>query len=162
MDTTGLDELMKKMKAKKQKAWMESLMLIIDVQNGVKHEKGVVPLLLDKALKMKFDFRQTYIICQYLIEWGYAVEPYLLLSKFARQPGHFGRLYKQYIKLGFYLRLYENEREQKKIKMALNTLAQHFPKEFCDLFKWDEMGIRALEHKDVRKLFCEKCLESQP
>jgi hypothetical protein len=104
--------------------------------------------------------RQTYFICQYLIQWGYTAEPYVLLSKYARRPGEIHKLYGQYIKLGYYLQQFENEREWKKIRNVISNMAKENPKEFCELFKWEEMGVRCLEKPEIAKLFCETCRDN--
>ena len=106
---------------------------------------------------MKFDVKQTYFICQYLIYWGYTTEPYIMLTKFAKMPGQIPKLYKQYIKLGYFLKQFDNKKEWKKIYFAMKNLVAKNPDEFCDLFKWHQMGVRALSYKEVSELFCEYC-----
>lgn len=144
-------------KSKKQKAWIESLELIMGVQNYRYSHAMVVPILMTNTLKKKFDLKQTYFICQFLIEWGYTSEPYLLLSKFAKRPGQLPKLYKQYLKLAYFLGFFENKKEWKTIRVVMKNLAESYPSEFCDLFKWEQMGVRALAIKDIAVLFCEKC-----
>jgi len=159
IDVTDFGEVLVDVKQKKQKAWIECLELISGVQNGRYSDKMVVPILLSNVLKMKFSLKQTYFICQYLIQWGYTTEPYILLSKFAKIPGQIPKLYKQYVKLGFYLGHFEDKKEWKKIFVVLKNLAQNHPHDFCDLFQWDEMGVRSLEIKELATLFCETCRE---
>ncbi len=150
------------MRGKKHKAWIESLDLIMGFQNYRYDADMVVPILINNVLKKKFDLKQTYFICQFLIEWGYTEEPYLLLSKFARRPGQFPKLYRQYLKLGYFLGQFDNKKEWKKIKVVFKNLAEDHPKEFCDLFKWHQMGVRALEKEEIADLFCEKCRDTEP
>jgi len=157
IDVADFGEVSIEVRQKKQKAWIECLELISGVQNGRYSDKMVVPILLFNVLKMKFSLKQTYFICQYLIEWGYTTEPYILLSKFAKVPGQLPKLYKQYIKLGFFLGHFENKKEWKKIFVVIKNLATTNPTEFCDLFKWNQMGVRSLEIKELAGLFCEKC-----
>ena len=157
IDVADFGEVSVEVRQKKQKAWIECLELISGVQSGRYSDKMVVPILLFNVLKMKFTLKQTYFICQYLIEWGYTTEPYILLSKFAKVPGQLPKLYKQYIKLGFFLGHFENKKEWKKIFIVINNLATTNPTEFCDLFKWNQMGVRSLEIKELAGLFCEKC-----
>ncbi|MBI3135889.1 MAG: hypothetical protein HYZ14_14520 [Bacteroidetes bacterium] len=157
IDVSDFGEILPEIKSKKQVAWIECLDLISGVENNRYSDKMVAPILLNNVLKMKFSLKQTYFICQYLIEWGYTTEPYILLSKFAKTPGQLPKLYKQYIKLGYYLGMFENKKEWKKLLMVLKNLAQNHPDEFCDLFKWDQMGVRALEYKEIAELFCKEC-----
>jgi uncharacterized protein YkwD len=157
IDVSDFGDVSTEVKQKRQKAWIECLELISGVENNRYSDKMVAPILLSNVLKMKFTLKQTYFICQYLIEWGYTTEPYILLSKFAKMPGQIPKLYKQYIKLGYYLGQFENKKEWKKLFLVLKNLAENHPQEFCDLFKWDQMGVRALETKELAGLFCEKC-----
>ena len=94
-----------------------------------------------------------------MIEWGYTVQPYLLLSKHARRRGEIPKLYKQYLKLGFYLKQFDNPRSWKKIRMVVQNFAEDSPEEFCSLFRWNEMGVKSLEKPEMAGLFCEKCRE---
>lgn len=144
-------------RAKRQKAWIECLELISGVQNYRYSDKMVAPILLETALKKKFDLKKTYFICQYLIEWGYTAEPYILLSKYAKRPGQMAKLYKQYLKLGYFLGQFNQKKEWKKIRNVFKSLAQDHPQEFCDLFKWNQMGVRALDVPEIAALFCENC-----
>ena len=138
-------------------AWLEVLDYISGVINYRYEKEMVAPLIVQTALKNKFDVYKTYFVCQYLIEWDYTVEPYLLLTKFARQKGLFPKLYKQYVKLAYYLQRFGNKREWKKIYAAFKILSNNYPDEFCDLFKWHQMGVRALEKKEIADLFCKTC-----
>jgi Cysteine-rich secretory protein family len=142
---------------KKQKAWVECLELIMGVENFRYSDAMVVPILVNMTLKKKFDIKKTYFICQYLIKWGYSTEPYILLSKFARRGGQIPKLYKQYLKLGYFLGQFQKKKEWKKIRNVFKNLAKNHPEEFCDLFKWHQMGVRALEIPEIADLFCEKC-----
>ena len=135
--------------------------MINNVENSKVEPAKVVDSIMDYVLDLKFEMNQTYLVCQYLIEWGYTVEPYVLLSKFARRSGEIPKLYKQYLKLGYFLQQFENEKEWKKIKNVIKNLAEEHPDEFCSLFKWDEMGVGSLAKKEVAELFCEKCAENQ-
>lgn len=162
IDVSDFGELVPELKSKKQVAWIECLELISGVENYRYSDKMVVPILLNNVLKMKFSLKQTYFICQYLIEWGYTTEPYILLSKFAKMPGQIPKLYKQYVKLGYYLGMFEDKKEWKKIVLVLKNLAANHPDEFCNLFQWDQMGVRALEYKEIAALFCENCRQNQP
>ena len=54
------------------------------------------------------------------------------------------------------------KKEWKKIVLVLKNLAANHPDEFCNLFQWDQMGVRALEHKEIAALFCENCRQNQP
>lgn len=157
--TDDFGEVLATVKRKRTLAWLEVLEFISGVQNYRYDSQMVGPMITNSALKNKFNVYQTYFVCQYLISWGYTVEPYLLLSKFARQKNLFPKLYKQYVKLGYFLQQFDNKREWKKIKVAMNTLASDHPSDFCDLFKWDQMGVRALENKEVAELFCKTCNE---
>lgn len=148
-------------RAKRQKAWIECLELISGVQNYRYSDKMVAPILLETALKKKFDLKKTYFICQYLIEWGYTAEPYILLSKYAKRPGQLAKLYKQYLKLGYFLGQFNQKKEWKKIRNVFKSLAKDYPAEFCDLFKWNQMGVRALDVPEIASLFCEQCRESE-
>lgn len=160
IDVSDFGVIIAETKSKKQKAWIECLDLISGVQNGRYSDKMAVPLLLNSVLKMKFNVKQTYFVCQYFIAWGYTTEPYILLSKYAKMPGQIPKLYKQYIKLGYYLGMFENKKEWKKLLMVMTNLSKTHPAEFCDLFKWNQMGIRALEYKEIAALFCETCREN--
>jgi len=160
IDVTDFGEILPELKSKKQKAWIECLELISGVQNQRYSDKMVVPILLSSVLKMKFSLKQTYFVCQYLIEWGYTTEPYILLAKFAKMPGQLPKLYKQYIKLGYYLGMFDDKKEWKKLTLVLKNLAANYPDEFCDLFKWDQMGVRALEYKEIAALFCTHCSDN--
>jgi len=150
-------ETLPKVKRKQMRAWLEILELISGVQNYRYQPQMAQPIITSLALKQKLNVQQTYFVCQYLISWGYTVEPYLLLSKFARKKGLFPKLYKQHIKLAYYLQLFDNPREWKKIKITLKNLGADYPEDYCDLFKWHQMGVRALENKEVAKIFCENC-----
>lgn len=147
-------------KRKRTIAWLEVLDYISGVINYRYEKDMVAPLIVQLALKNKFDVYKTYFVCQYLIEWDYTIEPYLLLSKYARQRGLFPKLYKQYVKLAYYLQQFGNKREWKKIYAAFKILSNNYPNEFCDLFKWHQMGVRALEKKEVADLFCKTCRDN--
>jgi uncharacterized protein YkwD len=146
-------------RGKRHKSWIECLELISGVQNYRYSDEMVAPILLETALKSKFDIKKTYFICQYLIEWGYTTEPYILLSKYAKRPGEIPKLYKQYLKLGYFLGQFNIKKEWKKIRNVFKSLANAHPEEFCDLFRWNQMGVRALDIPEVANLFCEKCRE---
>lgn len=162
IDVDDFGEVLIDIKSKKQVAWIECLELISGVENQRYSDQMVVPILLNSVLKMKFSLKQTYFICQYLIEWGYTTEPYILLSKFAKMPGQLPKLYKQYIKLGYYLDKFDDKKEWKKLLMVLKNLASNHPQEFCDLFTWNQMGVRALEYAEIADLFCAKCQQQNP
>ncbi len=157
IDVSDFGEMIAATRRKRTIAWLETLDYISGVINSRYDAQMVAPLIVQSTLKNKFNVYQTYFVCQYLIEWDYVVEPYLLLSKFARQRGLFPKLYKQYVKLGYYLQQFNNKREWKKIKAALKNLSTNHPEEFCDLFKWHQMGVRALENEEMAALFCETC-----
>jgi hypothetical protein len=157
IDVTDFGEILPDIKGKKQKAWIECLELISGVQNFRYSDKMVVPILLNSVLKNKFSLKQTYFICQYLIAWGYTSEPYILLAKYAKMPGQIPKLYKQYIKLGYFLGMFENKKEWKKMTLVFKNLVDANPAEFCDLFRWEQMGVRALEYKEIADLFCKAC-----
>ena len=116
-----------------------------------------VPVLYDYVSKRKLPSLQTYFVCQFMIDWGYTIEPYLLLSKHARKRGEIPKLYKQYLKLGFYLKQFDNPKSWKKIKRVIQSFAEDSPEEFCSLFRWNEMGVKSLEKPEISELFCEKC-----
>jgi uncharacterized protein YkwD len=153
-------EVFPQIRAKRDKAWVECLELISGVQNYRYSDKMVAPILLQTSLKKKFNLKQTYFICQYLIDWGYTTEPYILLSKFAKRPGQLPKLYKQYLKLGYFLGQFNNKKEWKKIKNVFKSLADNHPEEFCDLFRWSQMGVRALDIPEIADLFCQECREA--
>jgi len=157
INVDDFSEIHDEVRGKRQKAWIECLELIMGVENFRYSDKMAVPILLQTVLKKKFDLKKTYFICQYLIEWGYTAEPYILLSKFARRPGQIAKLYKQYLKLAYFLGQFENEKEWKKIRNVFKSLANQYPNEFCDLFKWNQMGVRSLDIPEISELFCEKC-----
>ena len=157
IDVSDKEDILSTVRAKRQKAWIESLALIADVENFRMTADAATPILLGNVIKRKFELNQTYFICQYLIQWGYTAEPYALLSKFARRPSQITKLYLQYLKLGYFLQQFEKEGEWKKIKIVIKNLAEDHPDEFCNLFKWNEMGVRSLEKKEIAELFCEKC-----
>ena len=152
-------EVHSEIRVKRQKAWVEALELIMGVENFRYSDAMAAPILVNLALKKKFDVKKTYFICQYLIKWGYSVEPYILLSKFARRSGQIPKLYKQYLKLAYFLGQFEKKKEWKKIRRVFFVLADNHPEEFCDLFKWHQMGVRALDVPDIAELFCDKCRE---
>ncbi len=160
IDVADFGEVHAQIRGKRQKAWIECLELIMGVQNLRYSDKMAVPILLKTTLASKFDLKKTYFICQYLIDWGYTAEPYILLSKYAKRPGQLPKLYKQYLKLGYFLGQFENKKEWKKIRNVFKSLAKNNPEEFCDLFRWNQMGVRALDIPEVAELFCEKCRES--
>jgi uncharacterized protein YkwD len=157
IDVSDFGDVYQTIRGKKQKAWVECLELIMGVQNYRYSDKMAVPILVEAALKKKFDLKKTYFICQYLIDWGYTAEPYILLSKYAKRPGRMPKLYKQYLKLGYFLGRFNDKKEWKKIRNVFKNLAKEHPEEFCDLFRWDQMGVRALQIPEVANLFCEKC-----
>lgn len=159
IDVSDKDEVLATLRSKKQIEWINSLILISDVENFRMAPDIAAAALLEKVLKNKFELNQTYFICQYLIQWGYTAEPYVLLSKFARRPGQIPKLYLQYLKLGYFLQQFENKEEWKKIKLIIKNLAEDHPEAFCNLFKWNEMGVRSLEKKEIAELFCAKCSE---
>ena len=159
IDVSDFGEVANDIRQKRQKAWVECLELISGVENGRYSDKMVTPILFNDVLKMKFDLKQTYFVCQYLIEWGYTVEPYILLSKFAKMPGQLPKLYKQYVKLGYFLGHFENKKEWKRLFLVLKNLAANHPADFCELFKWEQMGVRALKIEELAELFCEHCRE---
>jgi len=157
INTSDFSEVLKSVSSKKQIAWLETLDLVSGVQTKRYSSQMAAPLIVKMTLKNKFNAYQTYFVSQYLIDWGFTMEPYLLLSKFARQKNVFPKLYKQYIKLGYFLQQFNNKREWKKIKAAMTLLSQKNPQEYCDIFMWNQMGVRALENKEVSKIFCETC-----
>lgn len=159
IDVSDFGEVHAQIRAKRQKAWIECLELIMGVQNLRYSDKMAVPILLQTTLSSKFDLKKTYFICQYLIDWGYTSEPYILLSKYAKRPGQLPKLYKQYLKLGYFLGQFEKKKEWKKIRNVFKSLARDYPDQFCDLFRWNQMGVRALDIPEVAELFCEKCRE---
>lgn len=162
INTDDFSEVFPTIRIKKQKAWIECLELVRGVESYRYSSAMVAPILVETALKKKFDLKKTYFICQYLIKWGYTQEPYILLSKFAKRPGEFPKLYKQYLKLGYFLGQFQNKKEWKKIRNVFKSIARDYPEEFCDLFRWNQMGVRALDIPEVADLFCEKCRESTP
>jgi uncharacterized protein YkwD len=157
IDVSDFGEVFPLVRGKKQQAWIECLELISGVQNYRYSPKMVAPILFNTAQKKKFDIKKTYFICQYLIDWGYTTEPYILLSKYAKRPGRIPKLYKQYLKLGYFLGRFNDKKEWKKIRNVFKNLAKDNPEEFCDLFRWDQMGVRALQIPEIAELFCEKC-----
>jgi len=157
INTSDFSEVLASVSSKKQIAWLETLELVSGVQTKRYSSQIAAPLIVEMTLKNKFNAYQTYFVSQYLIDWGFTMEPYLLLSKFARQKNVFPKLYKQYIKLGYFLQQFNNKREWKRIKAAMVLLSQKNPQEYCDIFKWNQMGVRALENKEVAKIFCETC-----
>lgn len=160
IDVSDTLTVMEKVRDKKQKGWIESLRIISEVENYRMVPEAATKELMDMVIRLKFDLKETYFICQYLMRWGNTSEPYVLLSKFARRPGQIPKLYAQYLKLGYYLLQFENAGEWKKIKLVIANLAETNPNEFCALFKWDEMGVGSLEKKEIAELFCEKCRET--
>lgn len=163
IDVSDMSVVIAAIRDKKQKAWIESLVIINEVENARMSRKAGTAELMKHVLNMKFDLKETYLICQYLIHWGNSSEPYVLLSKFARRPGEIPKLYTQYLKLGYFLQQFENASEWKKIKNVIQNLATNYPDEFCTLFKWNEMGVGSLQKKEIAELFCEKCEErAQP
>lgn len=157
ISTSDFSEVLSEVNRDKEKAWLETLDLISGVQTMRYIPQMAAPMIVRMALKNKFNVYQTYFVSQYLIDWGFTMEPYLLLSKFARQNNVFPKLYKQYIKLGYFLQQFNNKREWKKIRTAMIVLSQKNSQEYCDLFKWYQMGVRALENKEVAKIFCDTC-----
>ncbi|MEX1002909.1 MAG: CAP domain-containing protein [Crocinitomicaceae bacterium] len=161
IDVSDFGEIFSEMRVKRQKAWVECLELISGVQNYRYSQQMAVPILVERTLKKKFDVKKTYFICQYLIMWGYTAEPYILLSKFARRPGQFSKLYKQYLKLGYFLGQFNIEKEWKRIRIVMKRFAEEYPQDFCELFKWNQMGVRALNKVEIAELFCEYCREEE-
>ena len=157
INTSDFADVLKSVSSKKQIAWLKTLDLVSGVQTQRYSTQQSAALIVKLALKNKFNAYQTYFVSQYLIDWGFTMEPYLLLSKFARQKNVFPKLYKQYIKLGYFLQLFDNKREWKRIKAAMLILSIKEPQEYCDLFKWYQMGVRSIENKEVSKIFCETC-----
>jgi hypothetical protein len=157
INTSDFSDVVVGLSKETQLAWLQTLDLISGVQTTRYSPQMATPKIVNMVLKNKFNVYQTYFVSQYLIDWGYTMEPYLLLSKFARQKNVFPKLYKQYIKLGYFLQQFNNKREWKRIKAAMVTLSQKNSQEYCDLFKWHQMGVRALENKEVAKIFCETC-----
>ncbi|WP_070137870.1 CAP domain-containing protein [Crocinitomix algicola] len=146
-------------RAKRQVGWIECLHMIHAVENFQSKPEQVIDSIMEFVIDLKFDLKPTYLICQYLIDWGYTAEPYVLLSKFARRSGEFPKLYKQYLKLGYFLQQFEVEKEWKKIKNVIKNLAEDYPEEFCMLFKWNEMGVGGLAKQEIAELFCQNCAE---
>lgn len=157
INTSDFPTVLTSVKNKKYKAWLNTLYLISNVQAKQLSSQAVISRIVRLALKNKFNEYQTYFVSQYLIDWGYNMEPYLLLSKFARQKNMFPKLYKQYVKLGYFLQQFNNKREWRKIKSAMISLLESDSREYCDLFKWNQMGVRTLENSEVAKMFCEVC-----
>lgn len=153
------NEIIAGLRDKRQKGWIETLAIIDSVETGQMTPNKAAPMIVKSVLDLKFELNQTYFICQYLIHWGFTTEPYVLLSKFVRRPNQNPKLYAQYLKLGYYLGQFEIENEWKKIKGIIKQFATTYPEEFCQLFKWDEMGIGSLKKKEIAALFCEKCQE---
>lgn len=157
LDISDYQAVIEKSRSKKQVAWVECLDLISKVENyQITSDSATLPIL-EKVIQKKFELKKTYFICQYLISWGYTAEPYALLAKFAKRPGQLPKLYAQYLKLGYFLGEFNNEREWKKIRNVLRNLAKDSPTSFCALFKWDQMGVRSFERKEIATLFCETC-----
>ncbi|MCH2233262.1 MAG: CAP domain-containing protein [Crocinitomicaceae bacterium] len=150
-----IDQIM----SKRRKSWLLCLHYISQVQTFRMSPSVAVPTLYDLVSKKKLNSKQSYFVCQFMIEWGYTVQPYLLLSKHARRRGEIPKLYKQYLKLGFYLKQFDNPRSWKKIRMVVQNFAEDSPEEFCSLFRWNEMGVKSLEKPEMAGLFCEKCRE---
>lgn len=150
-------EILAGMRNKRQKAWVETLELVHEVENLRMAPDAALGKIMENVIKRKFDLKKTYFICQYLIQWGYTAEPYVLLSKYARRPGELAKLYMQYLKLGYFLQQFEVEREWKKIRMVIRNLAESHPEDFCSLFKWDQMGVGSLSKELIAELFCENC-----
>lgn len=161
IDVSDFAEVHSTIRRKRQKAWIECLELIMGVENMRYSDAMAAPILLQVALKKKFDVKKTYFLCQYLIKWGYTTEPYILLSKYARRGGQISKLYKQYLKLAYFLGQFEQKKEWKRIRHVFRNLADNHPEDFCDLFKWHQMGVRALNIPEIAELFCEKCREAQ-
>ena len=159
IDISDLSIVLESVRDKRQKAWIQCLAIVNEVENYRLTPDAGTDQLMELVLASKFDLKETYFICQYLIQWGNAAEPYVLLSKFARRPNQLPKLYTQYLKLGYFLLQFENEGEWKKIKMVLNNLAENYPNEFCTLVKWDEMGVGSLQKKEIAALFCATCQE---
>lgn len=156
------DAVLSSSRNKRKNAWIECLDLILKVENYELDPDPVAIALLESVLANKFELRETYFVCQYLVRWGYTAEPFVLLSKYAKRPGQLPKLYSQYLKLGYFLGQFENDREWKKIRNVLRNLASTNPDEFCELFKWDQMGVRSLERKEIAELFCETCRDKEP
>ncbi len=161
IDVSDTLVVLEKVRDKKQKGWIESLRIISEVENYRMSPEMATAKLMDLVIRLKFDLKETFFVCQYLMRWGNTSEPYVLLSKFARRPGQIPKLYTQYLKLGYYLLQFENAGEWKKIKLVIAQLAENYPIEFCALFKWDEMGVGSLEKKEIAELFCQKCRENE-
>lgn len=159
INVSDFPEVHDQLRQKKEKAWIESLEMILGVEIGRYSDRMVASILVNNVLKMKFDVTQTYFICQYLIEWGYTAEPYLLLSKHAKRPGNIPKLYKQYLKLGYFLGKFNDKREWKVILRVMRYLSQAHPQDFCELFKWHEMGVRSLDYPEIAEIFCATCRE---
>ncbi len=161
INVSDYDAVIENSRNKRQNAWIECLNLILKVQQFELDPDPVAATLVENVLRKKFDLKQTYFVCQYLIRWGYTAEPYVLLSKFARRPGEFPKLYGQYLKLAYFLGQFDNPREWKKIRNILKNMAAIYPADFCELFKWDQMGVSSLAKEEVAALFCEACRTDQ-
>ncbi len=144
-------------KSAREKGWLETLELISGIQNFRYSIDTKAPVIVDNVLQNKFGVHKTYFVCQYLIQWGYYVESMVLLSKFARQKGHFPKLYKQYIKIAYYLDHFSDKSKYKKVMGVIKNLNEVAPQELCNLFIWKQMGIRSLDYKEIAQLFCENC-----
>lgn len=155
------DEIIAGTRDKRKMAWLQTLYMVHEVENLRVAPDVVLSQIMENVIKRKFDLKQTYFICQYLIQWGYTAEPYVLLSKFARRPGELPKLYMQYLKLGYFLQQFEVEREWKKIRMVLRNLAEEHPENFCHLFQWDQMGVSSLKNDLIAELFCTYCQTEQ-
>lgn len=155
------EEILASIRDQRKKAWLETLLLVHEVENFRIAPDAAIGQIMENVIKRKFDLKQTYFVCQYLIQWGYTAEPYVLLSKFARRPGELAKLYMQYLKLGYFLQQFEVEREWKKIRMVLRNLAENHPEDFCHLFQWDQMGVGSLKKDLIAELFCEYCQSNE-
>ena len=149
--------LIKNVNSKRDYAWLQTLEMISGVQNYRYDLSDKGPIVVRNVIQNKFDLFQTYFICQYLIQWGYYVESLVLLSKYARQKNHFPKLYKQYIKIAYYLDHFTDNTKYNKVLAAMKNLREISPDDFCDLFVWQQMGVRALNYSEIAELFCANC-----
>jgi len=157
INVSDFDVVTEGVKSKREGSWLQVLELISGVQNFEYTVEFAGPLVVNHVIKNKYDIYKTYFVCQYLMQWGYYVESMVLLSRYARQKNHFPKLYKQYIKLAYYLEHFKDKTKYKKVLVAIKNLIETDSGEFCDLFSWKQMGVRALDYREIAELYCLNC-----
>jgi len=155
-NTSDFAIVLESVKSRNTKNWLNALLIINKFeQELIYHDIG--PELARLALAGKFNVYQTYFVSQYIITYGGLQYAKLLLEKYAKQSGHFPKLYQQYLKLSYYFDGFENKRQLKLDLRVLKNLIKSDSNAFCNFFKWFHVGVRLHEKEAISALYCDNC-----